>query len=78
VEALKEGKVRNNLHTVGDGVEALAFLRREGRYAEAPRPDLVLLVTAVARGKPAKTAAFRLSEADGKRQFVPIDLALAR
>jgi CheY-like chemotaxis protein len=43
IEALKEAKVRNNLHTVGDGVEAMAFLRREGRYAEAPRPDLVLL-----------------------------------
>jgi len=43
VEALKEAKVRNNLHTAEDGVEALAFLRREGRYAEAPRPDLVLL-----------------------------------
>jgi CheY-like chemotaxis protein len=43
IEALKEAKVRNNLHTVEDGVEALAFLRREGRYAEAPRPDLVLL-----------------------------------
>ena len=43
VEALKEGKVRNNFHTVEDGVEAMAFLRREGRYAEVPRPDLVLL-----------------------------------
>jgi CheY-like chemotaxis protein len=43
VEALKEGKVRNNLHIAEDGVEALAFLRRQGRYAEAPRPDLVLL-----------------------------------
>lgn len=43
VEALKEGKVRNNLHIAEDGVEALAFLRRQGRYAEAPRPDLILL-----------------------------------
>ncbi len=43
VEALKEGKVRNNFHTVEDGVEALAFLRRQGPYADAPRPDLVLL-----------------------------------
>jgi chemotaxis family two-component system response regulator Rcp1 len=43
IEALKEGKVRNNLHTVGDGVEALAFLRRQGRYIDAPRPDVVLL-----------------------------------
>ncbi len=42
-EALKEGKVRNRLHSVPDGVEALAFLRREGRYADAVRPDLILL-----------------------------------
>jgi chemotaxis family two-component system response regulator Rcp1 len=42
-EALKEGKVHNNLSVVPDGVEALAFLRREGRYADAPRPDVILL-----------------------------------
>ncbi|HEY0154283.1 MAG TPA: response regulator [Longimicrobium sp.] len=42
-EALKEGKVSNNLHVAPDGVEALAFLRREGRYAAAVRPDLILL-----------------------------------
>ena len=42
-EALKEGKMLNNLHVVGDGVEALAFLRREGKYANAPRPDVILL-----------------------------------
>ena len=42
-EALKEGKVRNNLHHARDGVEAMAFLRREGAYADARRPDLVLL-----------------------------------
>jgi chemotaxis family two-component system response regulator Rcp1 len=42
-EALREAKVRNNLHVVPDGVEAMAFLRREGRYAGVPRPDLVLL-----------------------------------
>jgi two-component system, chemotaxis family, response regulator Rcp1 len=43
IETLNEGKVLNNLHVVEDGVEALAFLRREGQYAEAPRPDLILL-----------------------------------
>lgn len=43
IEALREGKVRNNLSVVRDGVEALQFLRREGPYAEASRPDLVLL-----------------------------------
>lgn len=42
-EALKEGKVRNNLHVVNDGVEAMAFLRREGQFAHAVRPDLILL-----------------------------------
>lgn len=43
VEALKEGKVRNILHTVEDGEEALKFLRRNESYAKAPRPDLILL-----------------------------------
>lgn len=43
VEALKEGKFHNNLSVVGDGEEALAFLRRDGKYARAPRPDLILL-----------------------------------
>lgn len=42
-ESLKESKVRNTLHVVRDGVEALAFLRGRGEYADAPRPDLVLL-----------------------------------
>jgi len=42
-EALKEGKVRNNLSVAPDGVEALAFLRRQGKYADAPRPDVILL-----------------------------------
>jgi chemotaxis family two-component system response regulator Rcp1 len=42
-EALREGKILNELSVVEDGVEALAFLRRQGRYAEAVRPDLILL-----------------------------------
>ena len=42
-EALKEGKVYNNLHWAKDGVEALEFLRREGRHAAAPRPYIILL-----------------------------------
>ena len=42
-EALKEGKVFSNLHWVKDGVEAMQFLRREGRYAGVPRPDIILL-----------------------------------
>jgi two-component system, chemotaxis family, response regulator Rcp1 len=42
-EALEDAKVHNNLHVASDGVEALAFLRREGRYADAPHPALILL-----------------------------------
>ena len=42
-ESLRDAKIANHLHVVGDGVEALAFLRREEKYADAPRPDLILL-----------------------------------
>jgi chemotaxis family two-component system response regulator Rcp1 len=42
-EALKDAKVRNSLHVAIDGVEALAFLRKQGKYATVPRPDLILL-----------------------------------
>ncbi len=43
IEALRDGKVSNNLSVVEDGVQALQFLRREDRFAQAPRPDLILL-----------------------------------
>jgi two-component system, chemotaxis family, response regulator Rcp1 len=42
-EALETGKVRNTLHVVSDGEAAIAFLRRTGKYAGVPRPDLILL-----------------------------------
>ncbi len=41
-EAMRDSKIRNDLHHVVDGEEALKFLRREGKYAEAPRPDIIL------------------------------------
>jgi two-component system, chemotaxis family, response regulator Rcp1 len=41
--ALEEARVRNRLSVVNDGEQAMAFLRREDGYADAPRPDLVLL-----------------------------------
>ena len=43
LEALKDFKVRNHVSVVDDGVLALQFLRREGPYADAPRPDLIML-----------------------------------
>jgi two-component system response regulator len=42
-EAFAEHKVKNSLSVVTDGVEALAFLRKEGKYSDAPTPDLILL-----------------------------------
>jgi len=41
--ALDEAKVFNRLHVVEDGEDAMAFLHQEGKYAEVPRPDLILL-----------------------------------
>jgi len=42
-ETLKDSKIHNNLHHVEDGIEAMWFLRRQGGYAGAPVPDLILL-----------------------------------
>jgi CheY-like chemotaxis protein len=43
LEALKESKIRNNIFVVEDGVEAMDFLIRKGKYVNSPRPDLILL-----------------------------------
>jgi CheY-like chemotaxis protein len=42
-EAFEDGKILNTLDVVGNGEDAIAFLRGEGSYAEAERPDLILL-----------------------------------
>ena len=42
-EALRDAQVQNNLHVACDGMEATAFLLRQGKHANAPRPDLILL-----------------------------------
>ena len=43
IEAMREGKLQNRLHHAKDGVEAMAFLKREGEHKNAPLPDLMLL-----------------------------------
>ena len=43
IEAFKEGRVTNSLTVINDGADALAYLRREGKYSAAKQPDLVLL-----------------------------------
>lgn len=42
-KALEQGKLANNLHVVEDGVEVMAYLRQEGEFTDAVRPDLILL-----------------------------------
>ncbi|MGI0129641.1 MAG: response regulator [Thermoplasmata archaeon] len=42
-EVMRDSKILNEIQWVADGVEALAFLRRQGKYADAPRPNLVFL-----------------------------------
>jgi chemotaxis family two-component system response regulator Rcp1 len=42
-KSLANGRLLNRVHRVEDGIEALEFLRREGRFEYAPRPDLILL-----------------------------------
>jgi CheY-like chemotaxis protein len=70
IEGLKEGKVNNNLHVVEDGVEAMAFLRQEGKYSEAVRPDLILLDLNL----PKKDGREVLTEikADKNLRFIPV------
>jgi two-component system, chemotaxis family, response regulator Rcp1 len=42
-EAFRDANISINLHVASDGVEAMSFLRREGIYVRAPRPDIILL-----------------------------------
>jgi chemotaxis family two-component system response regulator Rcp1 len=70
MEALRDGKVRNHLSVARDGVEALAFLRREGDFAGAPRPDVILLDLNL----PRKDGREVLAEikADGSLKSIPV------
>jgi len=69
-EAFEDNKVRNRLHVVADGVEALAFLRREDGFADAPQPDLVLLDLNLPRKDGREVLAE--AKADETLQHIPI------
>lgn len=69
-ESLKENKLLNNLSVVEDGVEALAFLNREGKYALAPRPDLILLDLNLPRLDGREVLA--IIKADEKLRSIPV------
>jgi len=70
VEALREARVVNHLNVSRDGVEALAFLRHEGRYADAPRPDLILLDLNLPR-KDGREVLAEIKE-DGTLKSIPV------
>lgn len=71
-EALRAGKVWNRMHHAADGDAALAFLRREGIYADAPRPDAILLDLNL----PRKDGREVLSEIKGDPQFATIPVVI--
>jgi two-component system response regulator len=66
-EALEGSKLHNALHVVGDGVEAMDFLWRKGKRADAPRPDLILLDLNLPRKDGREVLAEIKSDADLKR-----------
>lgn len=70
MEVLKEAKVRNRLRHVPDGEEAMAYLRRQGKYANAPRPNLILMDLNL----PRKDGRELLAEikADGDLRWIPV------
>jgi CheY-like chemotaxis protein len=67
METFREGKIHNRISVVEDGVEALAFLRRQGKYQTAPRPDLVLLDLSLPRKKGQEVLAEIKQDPDLKR-----------
>jgi len=77
MEALKEGKVYNNLHWARDGVEALEFLQRQGRHAAAPRPDIVLLDLNLPRMDGREVLA-RIKSDEGLRQIPVVILTTSK
>lgn len=71
-EVLKETPVRTHLSVVKDGLEALAFLKREGDFAGAPRPDLILLDLNL----PKKTGLEMLDEIRGNNDLKSIPVVI--
>ncbi len=69
-EAMKEAKIQNNLNVVEDGIEAMSFLRQEGKYRDSPRPDLILLDLNLPRKNGREVLAEIKEDAD--LRFIPV------
>jgi chemotaxis family two-component system response regulator Rcp1 len=69
-ETLKDSKIRNNLYHVEDGVEAMAFLRRQAQYDGVPPPDLILLDLNLPR-KDGREVLAEIKE-DPKLRLIPV------
>ena len=71
-EAFQDARLLNTIHVVEDGVKALEFLRQEGSYASAPRPDLILLDLNL----PRKNGREVLAEIKGNAEFKTIPVVV--
>lgn len=71
-ETLHESKVLNRVHVVNNGVDASAFLRREGKYEKAPLPDIILLDL----NMPRKDGRELLAEIKADKQFRHIPVVI--
>jgi CheY-like chemotaxis protein len=76
-EAHKESKVRNNMIVVEDGVEAMEFLHHRGKYAKAPRPDLILLDLNLPR-KNGREVLAEIKEDDNLKRIPVVVLTVSR
>jgi two-component system, chemotaxis family, response regulator Rcp1 len=70
VEALQAGKILNNLNRVVDGVEAMAYLKKQGQFINAPRPDLIMLDLNLPRKDGREV--LRELKSDPDLKFIPI------
>ena len=76
-EAFRDGKIRNVMHVVKDGVEAMAFLRRREKYSQSPRPDLIFLDLNLPR-KDGREVLAEIKEDDELRRIPVVVLTTSR